>query len=70
MQKLLRKAQISSARLFVSLDNFFTFTSYPGSDPETRPKSGDDDYASSSIAVDSGGYPIAKSVSFGLNLAF
>ena len=69
-ERLLKKFQISSARIFVSLDNFFTFTSYPGSDPETRSKSGDSDDANSSIAIDTGGYPIAKSVSFGLNLSF
>ena len=69
-KSLLRKIGMESCRFFVSLDNFFTFTSYPGSDPETRAKSSDSDDANSSIAIDTGGYPIAKSVSFGLNLSF
>ena len=69
-EKWLKKASISSARLFVSLDNFFTFTSYPGSDPETRASSTNNDDANSYLAIDAGGYPIAKSVSFGFNIAF
>lgn len=69
-EKWLKKIQISQARLFVSLDNFFTFTSYPGADPETRATTSDNDDANSAIAIDMGGYPISKSVSFGLNIAF
>ena len=51
---------MTQARVFVSLDNFFTFTSYPGSDPEVY----------SSLGVDGGVYPHSKSVMFGFNVAF
>jgi TonB-linked SusC/RagA family outer membrane protein len=61
---LVTKAGLSSLRVYASLDNFFTFTSYPGIDPEVRPT---DSYA---MAIDLGGYPIAKTVSFGLNVSF
>jgi TonB-linked SusC/RagA family outer membrane protein len=62
--QLLNKIDVSALRAYVSLDDFFTFTNYPGVDPEVRPG------ASSSMAIDFGGYPIARSVTFGLNLTF
>jgi TonB-linked SusC/RagA family outer membrane protein len=59
-----KKLKIEALRAFVSLDDYFTFTSYPGNDPEVRPD------ASSAMSIDMGGYPIAKSVMFGLNATF
>ena len=61
---ILKRIDASALRLYVSLDDFFTFTSYPGLDPEVRPNS------TTSMAVDFGGYPVAKSVMFGMNLTF
>ncbi len=63
-KSVLKKVSLQSLRAFVSLDNFFTFTSYPGMDPEVRSSS------ASAMAVDFAGYPISKSVSVGLNLSF
>jgi len=62
--ELLQKIRVSSLRTFVSLDNFFTFTSYPGLDPEIRWNT------TYNMAIDGGGYPVPKSVMFGINLAF
>lgn len=59
----LAKVGLSSLRAFISLDNFFTFTDYPGVDPEVRSTT------SSAMGIDVGGYPIAKSVSFGFNVS-
>jgi TonB-linked SusC/RagA family outer membrane protein len=64
-KSLLKKISIDNCRLYMSLDDFFTFTSYPGSDPELRSQS-----QVSALGVDFGGTPIAKSVMFGLNLTF
>ncbi|BFJ98048.1 hypothetical protein F020042I8_06100 [Bacteroides xylanisolvens] len=50
----------------MSLDNFFTFTDYPGSDPEVNGSGS----AYSALAIDYGGYPMSKSVSFGVNVSF
>ena len=61
---LLNKIQISALRAYVSLDDFFTFTKYPGNDPEVRP------LTASALAIDLGGYPIAKTVMFGVNVTF
>jgi len=60
----LRLIDASEMRVYVSMDDFFTFTKYPGSDPEVRPNS------TTSMSVDFGGYPAAKSVMFGVNLTF
>ena len=63
--KLTQKALISQLRLYVSLDDFFTITNYPGADPETA--SFDN---GASRGWDNGNYPTSKKVVFGVNLAF
>lgn len=60
----LSKARISNARIFVSLNNYFTFTNYPGVDPVA----GSDNVQS--LGIDRGVYPIAKKVMTGVSLSF
>jgi hypothetical protein len=60
-----RKALISNLRLSVSLDDFFTITSYPGADPETSSLN-----SGASRGFDNGNYPTSKKVVFGVNLTF
>ena len=62
---LTQKAAISDLRLFVSLDDYITFTKYPGADPETASLN-----SSTSRGVDSGSYPTTKKLVFGVNLTF
>ncbi len=64
-RNIVNKVRINSLRAYVSLDDFFTFTKYPGFDPETRSST-----SGSQMAVDQVQYPIAKRLSFGLNLTF
>ena len=64
-KSLTSKALISDLRFFVSLDDYFTFTKYPGADPETASLN-----SSTSRGVDSGSYPTTKKVVFGVNLTF
>lgn len=61
---LLEKAKISRARLYVQANNWFTFTKYPGWDPEVN------SFGSNvtTNGIDIGAYPIAKSIIFGVNL--
>ena len=61
---LLNKARISNARIYVSLDDFFTFTKYPGVDPEGGSNGGN------SIGIDRGGYPIPRRAVAGLSFTF
>ena len=62
---LTRKAAISNLRLFVSLDDMFTFTKYPGLDPETASVN-----STSGTGVDWGSYPTMEKVVLGINLTF
>jgi hypothetical protein len=48
----------------VSLDDFFTFTSYPGLDPEIASRSGNN------VGLDAGAYPTMRKMTFGLNVTF
>jgi len=61
---LVQKAGIDRARLFVSLDDFFTFTKYKGLDPEAGSSN------NARQGVDRGLYPIAGKVIFGASLNF
>jgi TonB-linked SusC/RagA family outer membrane protein len=61
----LQKVFVSNLRAYVSLDDFFTFTSYPGFDPEASAGS-----AISAMGVDKGSYPTSRKVVFGVNIEF
>ena len=63
--KLTKKAAISNLRFYVSLDDFFTFTSYPGLDPETASTN-----SSSGAGLDWGSYPTMQKVLLGVNITF
>lgn len=62
---LTKKAFIQNARVFVSLDDFFTITKYPGFDPETATTSNADQ-----MGIDLGTYPVSKKFVFGFSLTF
>lgn len=62
---LTKKALISMLRFYVSLDDYFTFTSYPGADPETASFD-----SGASRGWDNGNYPTSKKIVFGVNVAF
>jgi hypothetical protein len=60
---LLEKVKLSNVRAYVSFDDFFTFTSYPGFDPETVG-------TGSNMGLDLGYYPSSKKIVFGINITF
>lgn len=60
----INKVFINNLRLYVSLEDFFTFTSYPGFDPEASAN------ATSGMGIDMGTYPSAKKVMLGFNVEF
>jgi TonB-linked SusC/RagA family outer membrane protein len=62
---LLNKIKINNLRLYISLDDWFTFTKYCGFDPESASVS-----TGSGQGVDTGTYPISKKMVCGLNLTF
>ena len=54
---------IDQLRIYASMDDWFTFTKYPGFDPEIIG-------AGASMGVDKGNYPTSKKVVFGVNISF
>ena len=64
-QSLLRWTPLTEVRIYASLDDFFTFTSYPGLDPETASTNN-----TTGTGLDWGAYPTMRKVIFGLNLTF
>ena len=53
----------SSLRFYASLDNWFLFTHYPGSDPEMA-------LHSKGFGLETGSFPTSKRVLFGLSVGF
>jgi len=63
--KWMRKIAVNSLRFYVSLDDWFCFTTYPGMDPEAA------SYGSTyGMGLDKGAYPLSKKTMFGLNITF
>ena len=60
-----KKAYISNLRVYISLDDFFTITSYPGLDPETASTNN-----FSGAGLDWGSYPTMKKLILGVNVTF
>jgi len=58
------KIFISKLRLYMSLDDYFTFTKYKGMDPEAGSEE------DSSLGIDRGVYPLPRKMLFGLNVTF
>ncbi|ALO16443.1 TonB-linked outer membrane protein, SusC/RagA family [Salinivirga cyanobacteriivorans] len=64
---ILEKIHISKLRLYVSGQNLFVLTKYPGSDPEVGNSGSGSNKLS--IGVDRGLYPRPRVISFGINLS-
>jgi TonB-linked SusC/RagA family outer membrane protein len=62
--RLTKKIALNHARVYGSLEDFFTFTSYPGMDPEASAGS------TTSMGIDKGSYPNSKKVLVGISLTF
>ena len=63
--KLTKRIMISDLRFYVSMDDWFVFTKYPGFDPETASTG-----SSTGMGLDKGSYPNAKKLMFGVNVSF
>ncbi len=61
---LIRKIKMKSARIYLSLDDFFTFAKYPGMDPEAG------SVYNNSLGIDRGMYPNAKKIMIGATVNF
>ena len=63
-KSLTQKIAIDNLRAYISLDDFFTFTSYPGLDPETTTAS------YNRLGLDRGAYPTMKKMVLGVSVTF
>ena len=63
-ENITKRFAVSRLRVYASLDDYFTITSYPGLDPETASS------GTSNMGVDMGSYPTSKKLVFGVNLTF
>lgn len=62
-KQLVKKLALENVRIYGSLEDFFTFTSYKGFDPEVTG-------VGNALGVDKGTYPNSKKVVLGLSLTF
>jgi len=62
--ELIEKISLKKLRLYISMDNYFTFTKFSGLDPEAG------SFDDNSIGVDRGFYPIPREIMFGLSVDF
>lgn len=65
-QKWIKRAKISNMRLYLSIDNLYTFTNYSGYNPDVTDQWGDPLVAGSDV----GGTPLPRTFTMGINLTF
>ncbi|MOA45715.1 TonB dependent receptor [compost metagenome] len=63
---MISKIKLKALRLYVSADNFFTFTNYKGMDPE----GGSNADKQNSMGIDRGVYPVPRVFTGGLSVTF
>lgn len=64
---MFRKKSDKSLRLYVAGQNLFTFTKYAGYNPDANMYGGED---SDRLGIDQGAYPLARTITVGLNMRF
>jgi TonB-linked SusC/RagA family outer membrane protein len=64
-KRWMEKIYVSSMRVYLSLDDFFIFTRYPGFDPEASAGSN-----ISAMGIDKGSYPSSRKMVAGVNISF
>ncbi|WP_346860893.1 TonB-dependent receptor [uncultured Draconibacterium sp.] len=70
--ELINRIKISEMRIYVSLENYFTSTNYPGIDPESMAgvTAGDNPNLAGGMGIDRVQYPSMKQATFGINVSF
>ena len=72
LKRLIRNLPLGQFRLYVSAQNLYTFTNYPGMDPEVG-FGGNNSYGGGNSwvsGIDLGSYPLARTYLVGLNVKF
>ena len=67
-KKMLEKVNIENIRVYMNIQNLYTFTKYQGYDPEVGAST--QDSSGLTFGVDNGRYPSPMTCSFGVNITF
>ena len=67
-KSVLQKVKIDNVRVYMNVQNLYTFTKYTGFDPEVGAST--QDSSGLTFGVDNGRYPSPMTCSFGLNITF
>ncbi|KRD09002.1 SusC/RagA family TonB-linked outer membrane protein [Flavobacterium sp. Root901] len=69
-EKIVSKMGLSKVRFYISGQNLWTITNYPGTDPETSYLNDTNSRSNTNLGLDYGGYPNVRTFTVGLNVKF
>ncbi|WP_343694514.1 TonB-dependent receptor [Flavobacterium sp.] len=69
-ENIVSKMGLSKVRFYVSAQNVWTITNYPGTDPETSYLNDTNARSNTYLGLDYGGYPNVRTFTMGLNVKF
>lgn len=69
-EKIVSKMGLSKVRFYISAQNIWTITDYPGSDPETSYLNDSNARSNTNLGLEYGSYPNVKTFTFGFNVKF
>lgn len=68
--KIVSKMGLSKVRFYISGQNLWTITNYPGTDPETSYLNDNNSRSNTNLGLDYGGYPNVRTFTIGFNVKF
>lgn len=69
-ENVVSKFGLSKVRFYISAQNLWTITDYPGTDPETSYLNDNNSRSNTNLGLDYGGYPNVRTFTMGLNVKF
>jgi len=69
-EKVVSKMGLNKVRFYISAQNLWTITDYPGTDPETNYLNDTNSRSNTNLGLDYGGYPNVRTFTFGFNVKF
>lgn len=69
-ESFVSKMGLNKVRFYVSAQNIWTITNYPGTDPETSYLNDNNSRSNTYLGLDYGGYPNVRTFTMGLNVKF
>ncbi len=69
-KNITEKISANTIKVYISVQNLYTFTKYPGLDPEMQTSDNAKNEGDLAVGIDWGTYPSARTFSFGLNVDF